>query len=341
MRQTVSKDMVLQAVRYAPGRPLAYLSNAKAGCSGVAAALWKDWDLRSGRSTFSGNAHALDRSPFVRDVFDASLDRSEFERASFFSIVRNPFVRILSGYLDKIRGRKIVWEHFAARFGLPSKLAVDRLSFRDFLVIVSSETDELIDAHFRPQYLNLLWSVCRPHFVGRLEEITPIEEFHKAHGLAIEEIRQHATGARERLAEHYTQETVALVRAKYAPDFALFGYSDDVDCLEPIRPVAERADGCEALIEWIANDRFPFDCVDTATARFQRFREAKSDTDKLSIARESAGFDDNWQRIQAYQATVARLGDAAFAAVLGERKHMLRQRHRERLPELFASARVL
>jgi len=324
MRRTIDERLVKESFRYDPGSGLVYLNNPKAGCSSIKESLWKKADAASGHASYCGNPHDMNANPFVKNVFAReSFDHDRLKSATFFSAVRNPFARALSAYLDKIAPQdcNVVRTEFCKRFAVP---ATEPVSFRSFLDIVASEKPELLDAHFRPQHLNLLMTVCRPHFIGCIEAPAGLSEFLGKFGIELHEHRFHATAAGNRLGEFYSAEEVELVRRIYAEDFGLFGYASDISHVEESPAGLAREGGCESLLDWICDGNFPFALVDVPTAEFYRFRAARTPAAKFEILRGATAGDDSWMRLRVYAEFALRINEYDLARDLIDRVASLR-----------------
>ena len=136
-------------------------------------------------------------------------------------------------------------------------MTTDELSFRDFLRIIRTEPDELLDPHFRPQYLNLLWHICECAFIGRIENFAETAKFLTEHGTMMKDVRVHARNARDRLGTYYDQETVALVTEKYADDFRIFGYSTRVEKFGDTTVDRPLIGNSNSLLNWITKGTYP------------------------------------------------------------------------------------
>jgi len=328
MRRTIDKAIVNTAMHFATGRPLVYLNNPKAGCGTIKASLWNWLDQMAQARTYAGVPHDRDAAPFVKDVFACDkFDTAALKSAVFFSVVRNPYVRILSAYLNKIVRNNSIWQDFAKRFAFPETFAGKDLSFRDFLVIVTSEPDELLDVHFRPQYLNLLWPVCRPHFVGRIETISEVFEFLSQYGVSKNIHLRNTTAAREKIMDYYSDETIDLVRNKYADDFRIFGYSPDIGETAEFSSGERGESDCAALTHWLVDGQYPYDHVDEKTKRFNRFALLDDVPEKLQIVSEGYDGDDNWQRLSAYSDFALQAGEQSLAREIKEKVTGLRSQH--------------
>jgi len=108
----------------------------------------------------------------------ALTDPADLERGYFkFVFVRNPWHRLVSGYVQKFVQR---WEHP----GSPSRPVVEQvyrsrglppdhersISFREFVEYVEAAEDRALDPHWKPQYLFLGNVVF--DFMGRFENLT-------------------------------------------------------------------------------------------------------------------------------------------------------------------------
>lgn len=237
----VTRQKLEATIHFAPARRLVYLNNAKVACSSIKKALWLAFDPES----FDPNRGPHDRvtAPFCRTLEDIAADIDAFMSATFFAVVRNPYARLLSAYLDKIsindgghsKPRDTsVWHPFCRRYRLSASATP---TFREFLQMVTSEDPSLIDQHFAPQHINILHSFASCDFIGHMEEMIDVWRFLAPFGVKEAEHRPHNTTANTSIAEFYGPEEIELVRSSYAEDFDLFGYSDDPFVPTPVREV--------------------------------------------------------------------------------------------------------
>lgn len=158
--------------------------------------------------------------------------------SEWFSVVRNPFVRVLSAYLNKIPAEHRdpqVWGPLKKRFRMPEETP----PFAEFLQMLLSESvPEALDWHFCPQAANLLCGLAPLSFVGQLEAMEEVEAWLAARGIPIKSVCWHATNARELVDGYYGAAEIDAVLKIYRTDFDQFGYSLDPGALEPVRPVS-------------------------------------------------------------------------------------------------------
>jgi len=155
----------------------------------------------------------------------SDLSRDEmlvFSKLLKFTIVRNPYARTLSAFLDKVKRKQEIgsWrgkEH----------------DFYSFLLWL--EQGKLLDnAHWAPQTSILLLPVAEFDFVGRVESLDRDLNYilrrlnGSAEGADINPVFSNATGAEEKLASFYCEKTANLVEKLYHRDFELLGYSKDL-----------------------------------------------------------------------------------------------------------------
>lgn len=220
----------LQAViHYLPKSYLVYMNNAKAGCSSIKSSLWS-W--RSPETL--SNPHNKGASPFRHLFAGIVKDRKELETANVFTVVRNPYVRVLSAYLDKIATGKggVAGKETRERFNIQGQTP----SFSAFLDMIVTEEPELLDQHFAPQFYTTMHALIRYDFIGHLEEMEKVGSWLSQWKIPQEDFRPHATNAAEMFRQHYTDRDFALVRDYFAVDFEAFGYSDDPSVLTPVAP---------------------------------------------------------------------------------------------------------
>ena len=103
MKEVLNRKM-LSAVRHHGSLGFTYLNNPKSGCGHIKAAMWAQIDKNNGTRTLElYGPHSRASSPFVKSLFDTGgYDFAHFAETPFFTVVRNPFSRALSGYLSKI-----------------------------------------------------------------------------------------------------------------------------------------------------------------------------------------------------------------------------------------------
>ena len=213
-----------------PQRHLIFVTNQKAACSTLKATLWR-WYIQDPDYEFDVNQiHKKASSPFMSPSdfgfkrFMSNINSPEYRRICF---VRNPYTRLLSSYLDKIKfGGKRQTTPYKRKLGFSSE---DDVTFTAFIEGIASRSWYEADPHWRAQTEQLLWSGIRYDFVGRFEHF--LQEIDR---LAIEcgvDVRGyllsrfgHARHADRRLNDFYTEELQARVYEVYQADFDAFGY---------------------------------------------------------------------------------------------------------------------
>lgn len=226
IRKMYSRQIIEQSIRSVPSENLIYLNNPKAGCSSVKMSLWRI--LNNCNSEGVRDVHAIDGSPFVNQIQDVGGIFS----ARVFTFVRNPFSRAVSAYMNKISDRKSVnWGWFAKRYSVREDMDI---SFDDFIEIIHADSPELLDPHWRPQYINVLYPLSEPNFIGHVETIDQqLPEVLAAYlpgrgGQAVSH-RPHKTNASETYREFLQNPaTRRRVIELYYEDFQYFSYSLDI-----------------------------------------------------------------------------------------------------------------
>jgi hypothetical protein len=329
--------MVAGSFRCVAQLGLIYLYNPKVGYRTIQHNLLAATDnAQSEVKTKSGQPQQSDERPFVENIFKHSLFGSpELRAMTCFAVVRNPFTRILSGYLNKIVERKPVgvWRRFAAEHGLDEDATENKINFIDFLRIIETECDESINPHFRPQYLNLMMPFSCPHFVGRLENFVEVENFLAARGVPKIARKGKVTNSSGRLQEFYTAEAEAIVAVKFADDFRLFGYSPRLSDVGALLEPQWQADRRNFLMEWLADRNFPADQLDPAPRAYVQFRTEDDRGKSLEIIRGNFARDDNTERLRAYARKARQYGETLLAKAIEERVHSLANAWRERVED--------
>lgn len=152
-----------------------------------------------------------------------------------FAFVRNPWDRLLSCYLDKIKpDANFENQHF--QHGIPKKFHKygvfrARMGFDEFVHAVAAIPDKFADGHFASQYRRLILEgeIVIDH-LARFENFREeTNRFLKAIGLdeQIEVPHLRKTARPKSLAQYYNAETVRAVEKRYSEDIRLFGYEFD------------------------------------------------------------------------------------------------------------------
>ena len=228
MNTGISLENIDSSIRYSAAGGYCYVHNAKAACSTIKYALWKK-EFSEGRIGFLPTATQLHGEGFWSTRYSPDLAAGP---AFTFSIVRNPFARVLSCYLDKICMKGAIRSRFCAMYQIAES---ETISFERFLSAIVTSSPVRDDQHWRPQVQNLLIGAMPLDFVGFLEH------FHEDFGVIAGRIglspepetkNPHATNASDALSGFLTPLAIDLIREKYAEDFKSFGY--DLNPSEPM-----------------------------------------------------------------------------------------------------------
>jgi Sulfotransferase family len=140
-----------------------------------------------------------------------------------FAIVRNPYARTLSCYLDKFSHGRV------NPSGLGKRLGADApVNFAAFVERICAQTPAEMDPHWRIQYHNIYCERVRYDCFVKFENYE--EEFgalmQRFFGRSeMRNVRKGQHKAELKLGDYYTPEIARAVRDKYAIDFETFGYS--------------------------------------------------------------------------------------------------------------------
>lgn len=142
------------------------------------------------------------------------------EDIEMFTIVRNPFSRIVSVYREFFEEKK---GHFLYEDYLMGIFRRD-ISFREFIDIVRVIPDRLKDHHLIPQHRLLRYYDKRGIDVRafRMEQEGTAASYLAAHGLKLEVIHESSQVYDYR--SYYDRETLARVKTIYEGDIVRFGY---------------------------------------------------------------------------------------------------------------------
>lgn len=205
--------------------------NPKSACSTLKFNLWRE-EYATGATPWRppgmrGGIHRKNNTP-IQKVPLAEMERALFEKP-VFSIVRNPYTRVLSAYLDKIAGEKKEKRHLLLSMGYAQNIPV---TFAEFVDFICSQDSREMDAHYAPQIFLMQADYVAYAKIGSVETID--ESIAQIVSLAYgrppaskADFRPHRQGASSLVAQYYTDEIAAKVYAKFRGDFERFGYSPE------------------------------------------------------------------------------------------------------------------
>lgn len=223
----------------APQKKLIYIEVPKAGCTTVKNLLSRS--LFGPRPGDPSDCHDRSRSGLLApstvgvERFEALIQDPE---TLVFTVVRNPFARLRSCYLDKFRGVSLSepWmRHLIGDASLPGRdVAADRLSFDSFVRCACATAATTRNGHWAPMdrivprdiqveivRLEDLRNGLEP-VLDRLDASDEIRALVKPHN---------ATTPDSEVT--WTEPLMAAVRRAYADDFRRFGYDPGHDTRHP------------------------------------------------------------------------------------------------------------
>ncbi len=149
-----------------------------------------------------------------------------------FAFVRNPWDRILSCYLDKIKQDKNFNDDYfkngVAKHFIRFQRFKAGMKFNDFVKVVSRIPDEDADAHFMSQYRRVYnkKSELLVDYLGRFENLE--NDFMKVmKKCGIENISLphiHSSNRKKHYSEYYDEKTKKMIAKRYKKDIKLLNY---------------------------------------------------------------------------------------------------------------------
>ena len=170
-----------------------------------------------------------------RSLSELRVDEVQAFRQRFFlfTFVRNPYTRIASAYIHKIRGNRRPKKSVLRFYGQSAAEIKRPVSFAEFVTYLEGESPTRLDPHWAPQVALLPVPVTWLDFVGHQEsfetDIHHVLQRIFGEGKQLRRIRQHylASGSSAQLEALYTPELIERIARLYHDDFMAFGYSTD------------------------------------------------------------------------------------------------------------------
>jgi len=224
-----------RAAFYSSDLRLVYLRIPKVACSSFKKSIWLSVDHKLGKVTLKPGVspHDKAKSPFAKSADEIRSQLDGFVNASFFTVVRNPYSRLLSAFLDKIakKNRDLnVWSAIKKQLSYRDD---DYPNFSDFVDRLVKQRPSYLENHFSEQNIVICSSYLPVDHLGHMESLGSTSSFLDGFGVPVRNHRSHSTGSTSRIREFYTRKELDAVQKFFYKDFELFGYSDDPDVLGP------------------------------------------------------------------------------------------------------------
>jgi hypothetical protein len=188
-------------------------------------------------NNFSLSIHATQPlSPFVKpfQLDDVFLHNLIFKKNDFFkfAIVRNPFSRLLSCYLDKVVNHKnlLLFERQQI-LKIIGKNILDSeydISFDEFIDAIKVQKPYDMNHHWRTQSSQLFIPIVKYDYIGKFENFQSFMSKVNSNikGVSFEgtKINHHETLATSLLKKYYTSENLKKTIDIYIDDFINFNY---------------------------------------------------------------------------------------------------------------------
>ncbi|MGN6100928.1 MAG: sulfotransferase family 2 domain-containing protein [Devosia sp.] len=222
------------AIKYVPNVPIIYVVNPKAACSTFKTSLWLRHDVLTGARTFADDPHTGASSPWLKSADDLAAASSRMAECDWFTVVRNPYSRVVSAYLDKIKDRGVrdayTWGQFCNRYSLPADADI---SFAAFLNLLANDDPTQLDYHWRPQWMTTMVGQLPLHHIGRFEHLAVTFAWMRERGVPVASHFSFRSDADSSAASLIAPADRAAIEEIYSLDFDLFGYGRDPLHLRP------------------------------------------------------------------------------------------------------------
>jgi hypothetical protein len=155
---------------------------------------------------------------FLADVNLQSIEETRVE--NFFTVVRNPFARLVSVYRDFFETKHAEFIYADYLFGILPK----NISFAEFVSRINRIPDSLKDQHFKPQHLFIKPYENQGIVVKtfQLETASALESFLNEHGMEL--THRNRNSEEYDYTQYYNSSLLRQVYEVYEADIKKFAY---------------------------------------------------------------------------------------------------------------------
>jgi|AZII01.1.fsa_nt_gi hypothetical protein len=203
---------------------LVYVVNSKVACSSIKKSLM----LSDGLDVNNENYHEIHRLAAKRG-FTTKGGVLSYKNYEYFSVVRNPFARLVSFYVNKFQklqqGHSEGFEFSKYLGGVFNK----EDSFESVIKKVCNIPDEIADRHFKSQKF-LLTVECKEKVkIFRIEDVGGIQSYFVKKNIS--SLGLVNVSPRYNYMDYYNLNLVEKIKERYTGDIDLFGYVSEYDKL--------------------------------------------------------------------------------------------------------------
>ena len=254
-----AKPLTLLKSYYSPKADILYTGIPKSGCTN-----WK-FTLLKIEGMFYDDVpnpkvhYIINRLNMANTVYRRKYNRNSLSSKYTYTVIRNPWTRMASGYNDKFSSsRAVKWQKGKVALQILRKYRDKNITikhvleegfrptFLEFLYHLAYDSPNDINAHFRPQYQMLDLSNVLFNFIGSLEHAKEQSKEIFTHFKEVPDIsvpgpydsssdprtERSTLFARDQF-KNVPQQLLDLLYKKYKPDFMIYNYSNFTDPLFP------------------------------------------------------------------------------------------------------------
>ena len=254
-----AKPLTLLKSYYSPKADILYTGIPKSGCTN-----WK-FTLLKIEGMFYDDVpnpkvhYIINRLNMANTVYRRRYNRNSLSSKYTYTVIRNPWTRMASGYNDKFSSsRAVKWQKGKVALQILRKYRDKNITIKDvleegfrptfleFLYHLAYDSPNDINAHFRPQYQMLDLSNVLFNFIGSLEHAKEQSKEIFTHFKEVPDIsvpgpydsssdprtERSTLFARDQF-KNVPQQLLDLLYKKYKPDFMIYNYSNFTDPLFP------------------------------------------------------------------------------------------------------------